>query len=293
MNAVRYLSRAWRRRSSEFEERGFCVLRNILPNAAVSNVHAAIRDEIFTCEKALLRHPSGQREQNVWAERLDGTRFVANSLMNPHLQKDCRRTGSAIIDLLGGEALADRLSAIDGNHSYLLWQTILFFRSPGTGIHVDGWGTDTVPSGGQFTLWIPLEDVSPENGPIGVFPWRPAAGVSLAAAGLADCAEESRAVFETYQGEITRQVLDRRLDCIVPIVRARDVIVFSSVTPHVSMPPRHDRMSRFAIQAIVVPAAAELGCGMVERSRGGRVVHSKDNMMPINDRWAVSLLAEH
>src|SRR6202035_1006412 len=54
---------------------------------------------------------------------------------------------------------------------YAIHQTILFFQSAGTPVHIDGWGLDTLPRGGVITLWIPLEPVDLDNGPIAIVPW--------------------------------------------------------------------------------------------------------------------------
>lgn len=271
-----------------YDEQGYRVFRQLLPLEAVNAIRERVFEDLYPSEAAFLRHPSVKRETNTWRERLDGTRFVANSLLNPHLQPETPAIGRAVLDLICSTAVADQLGAIDGDSRHTLLQIIMFFYSPITEMHIDGWGTDTLPEGGQFTLWIPLEPITPHNGPVGVFPWSPRDPVTLEQAGVPADIEDGRVAYGIYQEAIGRMVRERRLDCVAPLLDPGDMLIFSSLTPHVSLPPLHDRMSRMALQVLARPTSRPVVADMLSRTRGSIWTDDPDSLIMVNDRWFIS-----
>lgn len=274
--------------TGNYDEQGYRVFRQLLPLEAVNAVRERVFEDLYPSEGTFLRHPSVTRETNIWRERLDGTQFVANSLLNPHLQPETTAIGRAVLDLVCSTAIADQLAAIDGDSRHTLLQIIMFFYSPITELHIDGWGTDTLPEGGQFTLWIPLEPITPHNGPVGVFPWPRREPVSLEQAGVSRDAEDKMVPYHAYQEAIGRMVRERRIDCVAPLLDPGDMLIFSSLTPHVSLPPKHDRISRMALQVLARPTSRPVLSDMLSRDRSLIWIEEADSLIPVNDRWVIS-----
>ena len=272
---------------TSYEQMGYTVVRRLAPPDAVDRVHAALAQEVYPSTGVFLRHPSVTREVNAWMTLGNGTRVVKNALFNPHLQSEAGSTGEAILELICTDQFADRLAAIDGDDKHTITQIILFFMSPGTDMHIDGWSMDTERPGGTFTAWIALESVNADNGPVGVFPWERSGFVAPSSLGVAADVDDLRQAYATYSDGLARKIRDRKIDCIVPMLDAGDAVVFSSITPHVSMPPRRSDVTRLALQVIIRPTSERWGGNMLSRMKGEITIDDVDALRRVNHRWFV------
>jgi ectoine hydroxylase-related dioxygenase (phytanoyl-CoA dioxygenase family) len=276
-----------------YHVQGYAVFRGLVPHAAIATLHDALQRDVYPSTQSFLRHPSIRREPNENYESPDGVRVIKNALLNAHLQSGVGNVADALLKLICRRELADQLRAIDGDDQHIIWQTILFFVSPRTNLHVDGWGSDTVPSGGQYTVWIPLEAITFDNGPVGVFAWPPGKGLTADEAGLTTGVADVGQAYSTYQDAVRRAVRERRLDCVVPLLDVGDVLIFSSATPHVSIPPSLNGLTRMALQVLVMPASTRCGGGLLSRGRGESWSDHPAALRALDSRWLVSQLAEH
>jgi ectoine hydroxylase-related dioxygenase (phytanoyl-CoA dioxygenase family) len=189
-----------------------------------------------------------------------GTRIPNDGLLNPHAQPETGRTAAAIETLLLTEAFADLLTTIDGAGNYTVRQTIIFFMPPGTHLHVDGWGFDTQPRGFAHTLWIPLEPITRDNGPVAIVPWPRGKVVSPAELGVEEPSEPpdgSRRPHKAYHAALEAHLREHAPDAVVPDLDPGDLVAFASTTPHRTLP--FQSPSRWAMQILVRPSNLRWG----------------------------------
>src|SRR5262249_10762556 len=180
---------------------------------------------------------SGRAEVNDF---FPGTRLIRNSPFNLHLPlvSELAPLTKALQGVITAPALAARLNELDGADHYHINQTLLFFAAQTTGLHVDSWALDTVPHGFAPTLWIPLQDMDSRLGLPGIVAWRLGRLVSEAELGLpSDAPHDER--YEPYHRALSAKVLADRPEIAIALVRRGDVVVWSSLTPHFTLPAQH------------------------------------------------------
>ena len=272
-----------------FDQNGFYVFRNVLPKNAIDAIHRCLENEIYPSPAFFLRHPSITRQPHTYATTLDGTKFVANALYNPHLEAETANLGKAIVRLACCAEAADCLAAIDEQQVHTMHQAIVFFVSPGTEPHIDGWALDTVPAGGFLTMWIPLEPVTLHNGAVGVFPWPRGKFLSPEMLGIEVSEADSRASYVRYHDALNRYLRDNGIACVVPMLDPGDFIVFSSITPHATMPRLHEHFRRMALQILIRPSLSRWGGILMSRLDGHGMNGDPDSATDVNERWRALL----
>jgi ectoine hydroxylase-related dioxygenase (phytanoyl-CoA dioxygenase family) len=272
-----------------YKENGFFVFRGVLSRERIQQVWAMLERDIFPSDGQFLRHPTGQYEAHRFLIVADGSnrRIVCNSLLNPHLAPETQVLGPELLGLLCTDGVADLLSTLDGEQSYTIRQIILFFVPPLTDVHIDGWGLDTHPRGGLHTVWVPLEPVRLKNGALAIIPWPRGRFLSPEELGIPDFASDENDLWgETYQryhDALNGYIRDRHLPCIVPQLDPGDMVVFSSSTPHGTMPFMANLPSRLAMQVLVTPS--RLPFGDVLSAQQGR--HRTEEGTAVSRRWRV------
>jgi ectoine hydroxylase-related dioxygenase (phytanoyl-CoA dioxygenase family) len=268
-----------------FDQNGYYIFRNVLPKEAIDAVHVCLEKEIYPSPAPFLRHPSITKEPHAHGTMVDGTKFVSNALYNPHLELETANLGKAIIHLACGVETAECLAAINDEQMHTMHQAIVFFVSPGTEPHIDGWALDTVPPGRFLTMWIPLEPITLHNGPVGVFPWPREKFLSPEMLGIEVSEKDSRASYGRYHDALIRYLRDNGIGCVVPPLDPGDFIVFSSITPHATMPRLHEHFRRMALQILVRPSSSRWGGILMSRLDGHAMNGDPDSATDVNERW--------
>jgi ectoine hydroxylase-related dioxygenase (phytanoyl-CoA dioxygenase family) len=125
-----------------FSENGYAVIRQYLPDGEVN----AINDEI----ESLLRTKK---------VRFNRKRKIMFAI----------RSSRLLYDIADNPELKEILSALlDG--PAVLFQSINFLQGSEQATHSDSIHMTTHPPGGLLGVWIALEDITPENGPLHYFP---------------------------------------------------------------------------------------------------------------------------
>ncbi len=279
-----------------YREYGFHVFRGLFPISGIARIHEMLEAEVYRSDAPLLRHPQGQRLTNVFSDTVNAGKVVANALWEPHLQPEMPGLAQALIDLICTDAVAQRLAQLDGKRRYLLCQTILFFLSPTTQLHIDGWAFDTEPSGGAHTIWFPLEEIIFDQGPVCVAEWKLGNVLSASDMGIEDfpgeLARDGLGTYKRYHDGLNCEIERRAVTLHVPQLRLGDAVVFASLTPHGSVPARgNQKFRRMAVQAIVAPAGEPLGNLWRNLSGERPTVPEASEIRPINDRWGLRLRA--
>jgi ectoine hydroxylase-related dioxygenase (phytanoyl-CoA dioxygenase family) len=279
--------------ASDFYERnGYFVFRNVLSRDAIRSVHECLEQEVYPSDAALLRHPSVTKQPHEYRTFGDGTKFVSNALYNPHCEPETAHLGQLIVQLVCGDETAACLEMLDGEPMHTMHQAILFFVPPGTGTHIDGWALDTFPPGNFMTMWVPLETITLHNGPVAVFPWKRGKFLTPEMLGVDLSNKENQAAYFTYTEALVRSVHESGISCVVPQLEPGDFIVFSSLTPHATMPAKNEHLRRMALQILVRPTASRWGGILMSRLKGEGQDGDPAETLSVSKRWhAVSASA--
>jgi hypothetical protein len=232
-----------------YETRGYQVFRKILPADEVVEL-AALARSFRTFRGSALRQ-SGKLESNDF---FPGTDLVRNPLLNAHLPisdelTPIRRRLNALV---ASPQLAGRLRQLDGADRYNIHQTLLFFTAQTTGLHLDSWGLDTSPRGFAHTVWIPLQDITFRSGVPALLPWPLGKVITESELELsADGSFNER--YERYHQALSAKLLEDSPEIATVLVRRGDVMVWSSLTPHFTMPSDPFPIERLSIQILVQP----------------------------------------
>jgi ectoine hydroxylase-related dioxygenase (phytanoyl-CoA dioxygenase family) len=233
-----------------YRENGYYVFRNGLREAGIREVREALESEVMSAERPLLRL-SGKCELNDYVELPSGARLIRNALFDPHSRAETPELARTLKQLICNDGVADLLSSVIEYDSYIIQQAILFFLPATTETHIDGWHSESWPPGNACTIWLPLEPVTLRNGPVYIMPWRAGRVLSPQSLGIADLlAHDSAEAYQIYHRALNRYIEDQQTTAVVPLLNAADFLLFSSATPHGTIPYRNP-VSRLAVQVIV------------------------------------------
>lgn len=266
-----------------YARNGYYVFRRALPQELVRRVRDIVNNEILPSETPYLRHSTSEHETH---ELVGADRRPIRGLLDPHRQPETVALGRALLDVICSDEMTARLQQIDGEGSYTIHQTILFFVGPTTNMHFDGWALETIPRGLCHTLWIPFEQVTLRNGPICVTPWERGNFLTPETLGLSDFVpkeDPERKAYHSYHDRFERYVRDSGAVCALPLFDPGDFIVFSSTTPHGTL-SAPDHRSRLGMQVLVRPSRLPWNSTLAILS-GDPSNTEQGNVIAINDHW--------
>jgi Phytanoyl-CoA dioxygenase (PhyH) len=240
----------------EYQQRGYHMFRAGFPSEQINDLANLIRRRIPTYP-GLIRRNSGELEVNeFWPD----TPFIRNAVLNLHLSlpKSLEPLCAAVRTLITSPALAERLTKLDGAEHYTIHQTILFISTPTTEIHIDSWSLDTVPHGFAHTVWIPLQDMGTDSGVPSVIAWPRGELLTEAALGL-PAGGSAGERYDRYQRALAEKLLKGSPESVMPLMRAGDFIVWSSLTPHFTVPSQPWPKERLSLQVLLRPAHCTWG----------------------------------
>jgi hypothetical protein len=261
-----------------YHRRGYYVFRDVFPVEQVDALAHLARSMMPAYQGKHLRQ-SGRAEANDF---YSGTQLIRNPPFNLHLplSSNLRPLSVALQGLITAPALADRLSKLDGAEHYHINQTLLFFAAQATGLHLDSWALDTVPHGRAHTLWIPLQDMDFKSGLPSVLPWPLGKLVSERELGLSsDGANEDR--YARYHQALSTKLFERGPEIATALVRRGDLMIWSSLTPHFTLPSQPFPTERLSLQVLVRPAHLKWGNFTVQPSD-----HPPIHVLRASDRFS-------
>jgi ectoine hydroxylase-related dioxygenase (phytanoyl-CoA dioxygenase family) len=227
----------------------------------------------------------------------DGKKLILNGILNPHRQRETTAVAQAIRELICTDGLADLLQSVDGASSHTIHQTLIFFTSPGTELHCDGWGLDSYPFGYSHTLWIPLEPVRLVNGPLAIVPWTVGRFLSPQELGFGDDflerkdkdRGEGRTDYHEYFRRLDAHIRLHHPDTVVPQLDPGDFVMFSSLTPHRTMPPDVRTLSRSAMQIMLRDSGRTWAAWpqLLLEQRANGPDDPADGLDAVNARWRI------
>jgi ectoine hydroxylase-related dioxygenase (phytanoyl-CoA dioxygenase family) len=260
MNALlRYVLKD--RTDRQYQDIGYKVLRGVLPKDRIDAIAEIVRDVVVPHQGPLLRNNGGMATHDFFP----GTTLIRNPLANAHLpiSKPMEPLESALTPVLTSPEVADALRKLDGADHYNIHQTLLFFAAQTTELHIDSWGLDTAPRGFAHTLWIPLQDMTPESGLPSVIPWPRGKVVTEAELGLPSSGSHAER-YERYHRALSAKLMAESPDARTALVRRGDLIVWTSLTPHFTLPARHFPCERLSLQILLRPVGTRWGNFLVQ-----------------------------
>ncbi len=259
---------------ANFQQDGFTLVEKIFQAEAFDKVLLNLKRVQEDRDLVLLRHPNGKLEKHELKSDDQGNFFIVNQLLNPHRENQDENLAEALLTMICTEELGALLQDLSGGYSsFSIKQTILFFTSPRTSTHIDGWFFDTEPRGKSFTLWIPFEHVTRESGAVGVYP-TPAGQVEYE---LLDEALKFDNAYEHFHEKLMEKLSKKT--SVIPSLRPHDLLIFSSTTPHFSSITKKPLQSRIGMQLLVKPSS------LPEQTYFGKPLQSEQRK--VNNRWAV------
>jgi ectoine hydroxylase-related dioxygenase (phytanoyl-CoA dioxygenase family) len=243
--------------AKQFDAQGFCVLEQVIAPAEV----AALASEIDPWEEKVERVLQGVPDKKLFIARGGEITFTT------HLVLRSKR----LRDFCASALFQDLAHDLVGPDVRLYWDQAVY-KKPGTEKdfpwHQDNGYTFVEPQQ-YLTCWIPLTDATLDNG----CPW--------VVPGL-----HRRGTLAHWMTDTGWRCLDEAPDAIACPVRAGDVLVFSSLTPHRTGPNRTDAVRKAYIvqyapdgaRAVAAGAAGERGtpCDHPDRQypilRDGRAI---------------------
>ena len=239
-----------------YRQFGYHVFRSVLPRAPVDAL-AALAGDVIAPYRGPIQRQSGKLEVHDY---FPGTSLIRNSLADAHLpiSEAMRPVELALTALLTSTELAAVLQKLDGAEHYTIHQTLLFLAVQTTELHIDSWVLDTAPHGLAHTLWIPLQNMDMRAGLPGVVPWPLGKAVTEAELGLSpSCPPAER--YGRYQAALARKVLADRPETVTVPVCKGDLIVWSSLTPHLTLPSLPFPAKQLALQVNLRPTHLRWG----------------------------------
>jgi hypothetical protein len=235
--------------NDQYQQRGYEVFRNALPLGTVNAV-AELARGLSTYGGEILRQ-NGQLEVN---DVFPGTQLIRNPVLNAHLpiSEAMKPVCAALRALITSPALAARLKELDNAEHYTIHQTLLFFAAQTTGLHLDSWALDTSPRGFAHTLWVPLQDMDFRSGLPCVIPWPQGKVVTEAELGWTGAGTYGER-YDFYQRALSEKLLGGSPEIATALVRKGDFIVWSSLTPHFTLPSQPFPTERLSLQVLLRP----------------------------------------
>ncbi|SEP48129.1 Phytanoyl-CoA dioxygenase (PhyH) [Rhodospirillales bacterium URHD0017] len=241
-----------------YQANGFFLFRQGLDARLVKEVAAIEEKVVRPYTGPLLRHNGKVApHDHVMGPPWDVARRQSG-LLNPHRlgEGPLRAFSEATTRLLTSQSLFDCLHKLDGGDRYTLHQSIFFFVSARTDTHQDRVTLDTVPAGRSFTVWIPVDQVRPANGPLFVVPRE--LGVydqALEGIGANGNAADRGAMSGAYNDALSDKVGSSEVEAVMPFLQPGDVMIFGPSTPHGSFAALDKSLWRRSFQAIYRPTA--------------------------------------
>jgi len=243
--------------SRDYKARGYKVFRGTFPVGDVERIAEQARQAIPSYE-GKLRRQDGQFAGNDF---YPGTRLLRNSLLHPHisLPDELAALRDDLCRLVTSPALGDSLCELDGRAShYVIHQTLLFFAAQTTDVHLDSWSVDTAPLGHSHTVWIPLQNLDHRSGIPSVIPWPRTQAVTEKDLGLSEKGTRDER-YARYHAALRTKVLAASPEAVTPLLRMGDFVVWSSLTPHFTLPAQSFPVERLSLQVLIRPAEMRWG----------------------------------
>ncbi len=224
--------RAW------FDEQGCIVIRRaIAPRLCQAGIDAFRREVLQDRLGFFERHASGKYERHVYTP----AGFMQYPIMNlqdlsPAKYPGFRRTG---LNVLTHPVIQRAMRILCGEPARIV-HTMYFDGNQTTWAHRDGHYIDSSQPGRMIGVWVAAEDIDPQAGRFFVLPGSHRMRVP---------GEEGDPNSPQYKARMAEFVRNGPLDCLAPVLRQGDLLLWSSMVIHGSLPTADISCSRRSFTA--------------------------------------------
>ncbi len=230
--------RAW------FEREGYILVRGAVPpRLCQTAVDAFCADVLGDRLGFFERHVSGKFERHHYTPA-GYMRYPIMNLQDLASRRHARfrRAG---LTVLTHPAIQSALTLLAGEPARCV-HTMYFDGNQTTWAHRDGHYIDSGEDGQMIGVWVAAEDIHPDAGRFFVLPRSHRMRVP---------GEEGDPNLPDYKVRMADFVRTGPLDCVAPLLRQGDLLMWSSMTIHGSLPTGDERWSRRSLTAHYVPAS--------------------------------------
>ncbi len=230
--------RAW------FEEEGCIVVRNaVAPRLCQAGIDAFRREVLADHLGFFERHASGKFERHVYTP----AGFMKYPIMNLQDLPERKYPGfrRAGLNVLTHPTVQRAMRLLCGEPARIV-HTMYFDGNQTTWAHRDGHYIDSAHAGHMTGVWIAAEDIDPQAGRFFVLPRSHRMQVP---------GEEGDPNSPEYKERMADFVRNGPLDCLAPVLRQGDMLLWSSLTIHGCLPTADPRCSRRSFTAHYVPVS--------------------------------------
>ena len=230
--------RAW------FEREGYIVVRHAIPSRLCQHGIDAFRREVLVDKLGFFeRHASGKFERHVYTDR----GFMKYPIMNlqdlPEKKyAGFRRAGLHVLT----HASIQRAIRVLCNEAGRVVHTMYFDGNQTTWAHRDGHYIDSGQAGSMIGVWVAAEDIHPQAGRFFVIPRSHRMRVP---------GEKGDPNAAEYKARMADFVRHGPLDCVAPVLKQGDLLLWTSKTIHGSLPTEDEHYSRRSFTAHYVPCS--------------------------------------
>lgn len=230
--------RAW------FEREGYVLIRNAIPARLCQAGIDAFRSEALHDRLGFFeRHASGKFERHVYTP----AGFMKYPIMNLQdlLEKKYGTFRRAGLNILTHPTIQRAMIALTGEPGRCI-HTMYFDGNQTTWAHRDGHYIDSSHDGQMIGVWVAAEDIHPDAGRFFVVPQSHRMKVP---------GEEGDPNTPEYKARMADFVRNGPLDCLAPVMRQGDMLMWNSMVIHGSLPTADERWSRRSFTAHYVPVS--------------------------------------
>ncbi len=228
--------RAW------FEREGYLLVRAAIPARLCQAGIDAFRADVLGDHLGFFeRHVSGKFERHQYTP----AGYMKYPIMNLQDLASRRHAGfrRAGLNVLTHPAIPRALAVLTGESARCV-HTMYFDGNQVTWAHRDGHYIDSGDDGQMIGVWVAAEDIHPDAGRFFVLPRSHRIRVP------GEDADPNSAAYKARMADFVR---DGPLDCVAPVMRQGDLLIWSSMVIHGSLPTGDERWSRRSFTAHYVP----------------------------------------
>jgi phytanoyl-CoA hydroxylase len=243
-----------------FDREGYIVVRKAVRPGLCASALQAFQAEVLPDRMGFFeRHASGKYERHV----VTSTGFMKYPIMNlqdiatkkyPHFKKRG-------LDLLTQATIQRAVSILFGEPGRVV-HTMYFDGNQTTWAHRDGHYIDSQQAGKMIGVWVAAEDIHPEAGRFFILPRSHRVPVP---------GEQDDPNSQDYKAKMASFVRDGPLDCVAPLLKQGDMLLWTSMTIHGSLPTADKRFSRRSFTAHYVPLSHQFQWNVRARSSQRRI----------------------
>jgi phytanoyl-CoA hydroxylase len=225
-----------------YEREGFIVVRNAVPRSLCDAARHAFLSEVLPDKSSLfLRHESGTYDRHVFTE----AGFMKYPIMNiqdlsgkkfPHF----KRLG---LDLLTQPTIQRAVQNLFGEPGMAI-HTMYFDGNQTTWAHRDSHYIDSEPAGKMVGIWVAAEDIQPGAGRFYIVPGSHRTSVP---------GEQDDPNGAAYKLRMAEFVKNGPADCVAPVMKQGDMLLWACRTVHGSLPTSDQQCSRRSFTAHYIP----------------------------------------